>query len=74
MPSLNTHLMSNILVSLPPLPEQHRIATILSTVDRDLATERHHRARLQTLKQGLMQDLLTGRKRVPLNGGEAHGA
>jgi len=53
---------------LPPLPEQHCIAAVLSTVDRDLAAERAHRARLLTLKKGLVQDLLTGRKRVPLNG------
>jgi type I restriction enzyme S subunit len=66
--------LMNFALPLPPLPEQHRIATILSTVDRDLAAERDHRARLQTLKKGLMQDLLTGRKRVPLDGGEAHGA
>jgi len=46
-----------------PLPEQHHIAA-----------ERDHRALLQVLKKGLMQDLLTGRVRVPLNGGEAHGA
>jgi len=59
---------------IPKPEERPHIATILSTVDRDLATERDHRARLQTLKQGLMQDLLTGRKRVPLDGGEAHGA
>lgn len=66
--------LQNILVSLPPLPEQHRIAAVLSTVDRNLAAEHDHRARLQTIKQGLMQDLLTGRKRVPFNGGEVHGA
>ena len=66
--------LMNFALPLPPLPEQHRIATILSTVDRDLTAERDHRARLQTLKKGLMQDLLTGRKRVPLDGGEAHGA
>lgn len=74
IPGINRNFVHKIPCASPPLPEQYRIATILSTVDRDLAAERDHRARLLTLKKGLMQDLLTGRKRVPLDGGEAHGA
>lgn len=70
---LNYEQVKSIRSPLPPLPEQHHIATILSTVERDLAAERARRARLQTLKKGLMQDLLTGQKRVPLNGGDPHG-
>jgi len=74
MKKIDQKIIGNLYLSLPPLPEQHRIAAVLSAVDHDLAAEREHRARLQTLKRGLVQDLLTGRKRVPLNGGEAHGA
>ncbi|QSZ66160.1 hypothetical protein RJ40_00920 [Methanofollis aquaemaris] len=73
MKKIDQKIIGNLYLPLPPLPEQHRIAAVLSTVDRDLAVERDHRAHLQTLKKGLMQDLLTGRTRVPLNGGGPRG-
>ncbi|WP_214021458.1 restriction endonuclease subunit S [Methanoculleus sp.] len=74
IPGINRNFVHRLPCAVPPPPEQHHIAAVLSTIDRDLAAERDHRARLQTLKKGLMQDLLTGRKRVPLNGGEGHDA
>lgn len=67
-------IFTHYLCPIPKPKERPRIAAVLSAVDRNLTAERNHRARLQTLKQGLMQDLLTGRTRVPLNGGETHGA
>lgn len=57
--------LMDFALPLPPLPEQRRIAAILSTVDDRLATERNERDRLVALKKGLMQVLLTGRVRVP---------
>jgi len=50
---------------LPPLPEQEKIAEILGTVDKKLELLRARRERLERVKRGLMNDLLTGRKRVP---------
>jgi len=73
IPGINRNFVHKLLCAAPPLPEQHRIAAVLSTIDHNLAAERDHRTCLQTLKKGLMQDLLTGRKRVPLNGGVIHG-
>ncbi|MDI3475108.1 MAG: type restriction enzyme subunit [Thermococcaceae archaeon] len=51
--------VENLLIPLPPLPEQKKIAEILRTVDEaiektDLAIERTER-----LKRGLMRELLT---------------
>ncbi len=46
-------------------------AAIHSTVDYTVAAKRTHHTHLETLKRGLMQDLLTGRVRVPVEGGEA---
>jgi type I restriction enzyme, S subunit len=61
---LNLPTIKRLLLSLPSLTEQTRIATIL-----DEATERanaHIRrgAKLRSLKTALVQDLLTGKKRV----------
>jgi type I restriction enzyme S subunit len=63
--TLSTNRIRSIVLPLPPLPEQRRIAAILSSLDDRLATERAERDRLVTLKKGLMQVLLTGRVRVP---------
>ena len=50
-------------VFLPPLPEQQKIASILSTWDKAIATQEQLIKQKQELKKGLMQQLLTGRKR-----------
>ena len=72
--TINQDDLKRLLIPKPPIQEQRQIDIIILSINADLAAERDHRARLQTLKKGLMQDLLTGRKRVPLDGGEAHGA
>jgi len=59
-----------IKFAFPPFSEQRQIAAILSNVDDKLEAEREHRAQLETVKRGLMQDLLTGKVRVEVNGHE----
>jgi type I restriction enzyme S subunit len=49
----------------PPLPEQKKIAEILGAADAKIEAEVQKLEQLQTLKKGLMQDLLTGRVRFP---------
>lgn len=61
---LNQFLMKNILLPLPPLPEQQRIAEILSQIDQTIEKEEQYKEKLERLKQGLMEDLLTGKVRV----------
>ncbi len=51
-------------IPLPPLPEQRRIAEILSAVDRKLELERRRKEKLERVKKGLMNELLTGKKRI----------
>ncbi len=46
-------------LSLPPLPEQHKIAAILSSVDDAIEKTRAVIDQVQIVKRGLMQDLLT---------------
>ena len=54
----------NFNIQLPPLPEQQKIASILSKVDSQIQDNKSYVTRLQELKKGLMQDLLTGKVRV----------
>ena len=58
------------LIKLPPLQEQHKIATILSTWDKTIDRIRHLIEKKQQLKKGLAQQLLTGKKRLPGFSGE----
>ena len=53
-------------IPLPPLPEQQKIAEILSTVDKRLELLRNKKEKMEGIKKGLMNDLLTGKKRVML--------
>jgi len=52
-------------VALPPIEEQARITGRANVLAKQLDNERGYRSKLQRLKTGLMQDLLTRRKRVP---------
>ncbi|MGG7055500.1 restriction endonuclease subunit S, partial [Nitrosomonas sp. ANs5] len=53
-----------ILINLPPLPEQKKIAQILSTWDKAITTTEQLLANSQQQKKALMQQLLTGKKRL----------
>jgi type I restriction enzyme S subunit len=64
--NLNKSIVKNTTILLPPLPEQRRIAEILSTVDDTIQKEQQTKTKLEALKRGLMQDLLTGKVRVPV--------
>ena len=63
-PYIKNSLLLKIRIPLPPLPEQQKIAEILSTVDKKLELDRKRKEKLEMIKKGLMNDLLTGRKRV----------
>jgi type I restriction enzyme S subunit len=61
---LNQCLMKNILIPLPPIPEQQKIAEILSQTDQTIEKEEQYKEKLERIKKGLMEDLLTGKLRV----------
>jgi type I restriction enzyme S subunit len=65
--NINATNLQNFDIRLPPLPEQRRIADILSAVDRKLELERRRKEKLERVKKGLMNELLTGRKRVKVD-------
>jgi type I restriction enzyme, S subunit len=51
--------MEDLPLTLPPLPEQHKIAAILSSVDGVIEKTRAQIDKLKDLKSGMMQELLT---------------
>ena len=56
--------VANVALSLPPLPEQTAIAEVLSEMDTEIAALERRREKTLALKQGMMQELLTGRTRL----------
>ena len=64
---LNYQQIRSFDVPLPPVPEQHEIASALSSVDEKISVLTAKQERYQTLKRGLMQKLLTGEWRVRLD-------
>ena len=52
-------------ITLPPIEEQRKIAAILTTQDRVIELKEKRLAEKQRQKKYLMQQLLTGKKRLP---------
>lgn len=63
------HIQS-LKIPLPPLPEQKKIAKILSTWDEAIEQNQKLIEQLKLRKKGLMQQLLTGKKRLASFDGE----
>jgi len=55
-------------VLLPPIEEQEAIAAILSDMDAEIAALEEKLTKARQVKQGMMQELLTGRTRLIENG------
>lgn len=56
--------LKNVLLAVPPLYEQEKIAHILTAVDNQISEYENEKIKLEELKKGLMQQLLTGKIRV----------
>lgn len=56
MPSLNTTILSNIEITLPPINIQHRIADILSSLDEKIALNRQTNATLEAIAQVIFKE------------------
>ncbi|HHQ4706917.1 TPA: restriction endonuclease subunit S [Aeromonas veronii] len=63
-PNLNSGELKRYRLLTPPLPEQKKIAKILSTWDKAISTTEQLLANSQQQKMALMQQLLTGKKRL----------
>jgi type I restriction enzyme S subunit len=62
--TLNKQSLALVEVSLPDFDEQTAIATVLSDMDADLTALESRLAKTRAIKQGMMQELLTGRTRL----------
>ena len=66
MPRADWNIVSGVEFPLPPLPEQQAIATVLSDMDAEIAALEHRLDKTRAIKQGMMQQLLTGTIRLPI--------
>ncbi|EMK3450279.1 restriction endonuclease subunit S [Vibrio vulnificus] len=64
MPAVSFKLVGKVPVAVPPLPEQRKIAKILSTWDKAISTTEKLIESSKQQKKALMQQLLTGKKRL----------
>lgn len=66
-PYITMDTLTDMCICLPKsIEEQTAIATILSDIDSELTALEQKLAKARDLKQGMMQQLLTGRIRLPL--------
>ena len=61
---LNGHILMQLALDLPPLAEQQAIAQVLSDMDSEIEQLKKKLSKYQQIKQGMMQELLTGRIRL----------
>lgn len=67
LPSLNGRQLRSIPLRMPSdIDEQRAVAITLGDVDAEIAAMENRLAKAKAIKQGMMQQLLTGRTRLPL--------
>jgi restriction endonuclease S subunit len=64
MKNLSKDAFLSLLVHFPKFNEQTAIATVLSDMDAEIAALEAKLAKYRQIKQGMMQELLTGRIRL----------
>ena len=65
---LSLNALKDILFKIPSIQEQQKIATVLTNADKEIELLEQQLADLQQEKKALMQQLLTGKKRVVVDG------
>ena len=61
---LNLQLIRSIDIPFPKIDEQHSIAAVLSDTDAEITALEQRRDKAHALKQGMIQQFLTGRTRL----------
>ena len=62
--NLNKKLVASVELDIPEIAEQQAIATILSDMDAEIAELEAKREKYTAIRQGMMQQLLTGKIRL----------
>ena len=62
--NINQSALNSLILAIPPLPEQQKIATILSTWDEAISKQKILVEQTRKRNQGIAQQLLTGKKRL----------
>ena len=63
-PAINSGDVGSLKIPTPSLDEQQAIATVLSDMDAEITALEQRRDKTRVIKQGMMQQLLTGRVRL----------
>ena len=63
---ISKHDLAGICIDLPPLLEQRAIAAVLSDMDAEITALEQRLDKTRAIKQGMMQQLLTGSVRLPI--------
>jgi type I restriction enzyme S subunit len=65
--NLNAGMIKDFRFNIPPIEEQQKIATVLSAADQEINTLQQKLTHLKQEKKALVQQLLTGNRRVLIN-------
>lgn len=66
VPSLNSSSIESVELDIPSLDEQRAIALALRDCELDIEAQQLKLAQYLSVKKGMMQELLTGRTRLPI--------
>jgi type I restriction enzyme, S subunit len=66
-PAVSSGDIRRLSFSFPPLEEQRAIGSVLTDFNEDISSLKRRLVKAQAIKEGMMQQLLTGRTRLPLN-------
>ena len=72
MKNISKSALCSLPIRFPSPEEQTAIATVLSDIDADLSALESRLAKTRAIKQGMMQELLTGRTRLVAPGAPQH--
>jgi type I restriction enzyme S subunit len=67
MLNLNTSILAALPVLKPPLEEQNKISSVITSIDMSITLKERKLLAQQNTKKALMQDLLTGKVRVKVD-------
>lgn len=62
--ALTIEKLENVEIPIPSKPEQEKLINILSAIDNKISVNKRLKEQYTLLKKGLMQDLLTGKRRT----------